>query len=136
MSTPTSGSWTAAAVTAALGICQAGWAISGDHTSLSSALVLAPLSLLAAAGLARVNCLEARLAVVLVVAAPLLMTALALTVGLPGQPRHVVDLTSLVALTAPIVVLVAIDVDRRLRARLASAAHDTDVEATIRGWAP
>lgn len=126
MGAPTRGSWTAATLTAAFGLGQAWWALGGDHVA-TSALVLAPLSLLAAAALARVNCLETRLAVVLVVGAPLLLTALALTIGLPGQPRHDLDPAALVGMAVPLAVLVAIDADRRIRthrARVAGARDD------------
>ncbi|MBM7517790.1 hypothetical protein [Nocardioides nitrophenolicus] len=114
MSAPTRGSRTAAALTALLGVGQLGWAIGGERAS-TTALVLAPLSLLAAAALLRVNCLESRLAVVLVVSAPLLLTLLALSIGLPGQPRHAFDAATVVGLALPAAVLVAIDADRRAR---------------------
>jgi hypothetical protein len=137
MGAHTRGSWTAVVLTALLGMGQVGWALGGDRSS-TTALVLAPLSLLAAAALARVNCLESRLAVVLVVTAPLLLTTLALTIGLPGQERQVLDAASLAGLAVPVAVLVAIDVDRRIRTRRARSTGSFDDEpgATGRGWAP
>lgn len=100
-----------------LGLCQLGWAGGlGDRTSVSAA-VLAPLSLLSALALSRANALETRLPVVVVAAAQLSLTLLALTFGLPGQTRHAVDGRTVVALAVAIGVLVAIDADRRARAR-------------------
>jgi hypothetical protein len=127
MGAHTRGSWTAAVLTALLGAGQAGWAIGGDRAT-TTALVLAPLSLLAAAALARVNCLETRLAVVIVATAPILLTALALTIGLPGQARQVLDAAAVAGLVLPFAVLVAIDTDRRIRTRRARSAgsHDDD----------
>ena len=125
MAAPTRGSWAAAALTATLGLGQAWWAVGGDRAS-TTALVLAPLSLLAAAALARVNCLETRLAVVLVATAPLLLTTLALTIGLPGQARQVFDAASLAGLVLPFAVLVAIDADRRIRTRRARSTGSDD----------
>ncbi|HWJ11320.1 MAG TPA: hypothetical protein VNS46_18205 [Nocardioides sp.] len=109
---------------ALLGLCQLWWARGlGDHTSVSSA-VLAPLSLLSALALSRANVLETRLPVVVTAAAQIGVTTLALTVGLPGQDRHVLDVPTSVALVVAFGVLVAIDADRRARtsARAASAA--------------
>lgn len=100
-----------------LGLCQLWWAGGlGDHTSVSAA-VLGPLSLLSALALSRVNALETRLPVVVVAAAQLFLTLLALSVGLPGQDRHAIDGPTTVALMAAVGVLVAIDADRRARAR-------------------
>lgn len=118
MSAPTRGSQTAAALTGLLGLGQLWWT-NGSERTAATALVLAPLSLFAAAALARFNCLESRLAVVLVVTAPLALTTLALTIGLPGQPRHAFGVAALVGLVLPFCVLVAIDVDRRTRSRRA-----------------
>lgn len=117
----TRGTWTAAVLTALVGADQAVWAVADDRAS-TTALVLAPLTLLAAAALARANCLETRLAVVLVAIAPILLTMLALTIGLPGQSRQAFDAAALAGLVLPFTVLVAIDADRRFRARRASPA--------------
>ncbi|GAA4084770.1 hypothetical protein ACFFOS_23480 [Nocardioides kongjuensis] len=125
MGAHTRGSWTAAVLTALLGVGQLGWAVGGDRAT-TTALVLAPLSLLAAAALARVNCLESRLAVVLVATAPILLTALALTIGLPGQSRQVFDAAALAGLVVPFGVLVAIDADRRIRTRRARTTGSRD----------
>ena len=105
-----------------LGLCQLWWAGGiGDRTSVSAA-VLGPLSLLSALALSRVNALETRLPVVVVAGAHLCLTVLALTVGLPGQVRHDVDPRTGVVLVMAIGVLVAIEGDRRERARSAWSA--------------
>lgn len=105
-----------------LGLCQLWWAGGlGDRTSVSAA-VLGPLSLLSALALSRVNALETRLPVVVVAAAQLSLTLLALTIGLPGQGRHALDGRTVVALAVAVGVLVAIDADRRARARSVRAA--------------
>lgn len=121
MSAPTTGSRTAAALTGALGAYQLWWASGGTHASVTAA-VLAPLSLFAALALARRNCMEARLASVLVVTAPLLLTILSLSIGLPGQPRHPFGAAALVGLLVPFAVLVAVDADRRRRTRRVGSA--------------
>ncbi|TNM38280.1 hypothetical protein FHP29_13420 [Nocardioides albidus] len=114
MGARTPASWTAVALTAVLGLCQVYWAL-GEGSS--SAGLMAPFSLLAALALARADCLEARLGVVVVAAAPLLLTALALTIGLPGQPRQPVGAGAVLGLAVPVAVLVALGLDRRERAR-------------------
>ncbi|HVK27717.1 MAG TPA: hypothetical protein VM575_05215 [Nocardioides sp.] len=104
-----------------LGLCQLWWASGlGDRTSVS-AMIFAPLSLLSALALSRANCLETRLPVVACAASQLLVTTLALTVGLPGQSRHPVDVPTASALLIVLGVLLAIDADRRARARSAGA---------------
>lgn len=100
-----------------LGLCQLWWAGGlGDRTSVSAA-VLGPLSLLSALALSRVNSLETRLPVVVTAAAQLSLTLLALTIGLPGQDRHALDGRTVLALVVAVGVLVAVDADRRARAR-------------------
>ncbi len=114
---PHTSGWRAAILlTALLGLCQLGWSGAlGDRTSVS-AVVLGPLSLLTALALSRANCLETRLPVVVVTAAQLCLTVLALTFGLPGQDRHAIDGRTVVILVVAVGVLVAIDADRRARA--------------------
>ncbi|QSR28646.1 hypothetical protein CFH99_23770 [Nocardioides aromaticivorans] len=104
-----------------LGLCQVWWAGGiGDRTSVSAA-ILAPLSLLSALALSRVNALETRLPVVVVTGAQLCLTVLALTIGLPGQVRHDIDVRAGIVLAVAMGILVAIEVDRRERARSAWA---------------
>ena len=119
MSAHTQGSRTAAALTTLLGLIQLWWAGGLEGHASASAALLGPLSLLAAITLARANVLETRLGVVIVVAGQLGLTALALSIGLPGQPRHGLDARALLGLVVPFTVLVAIDVDRRMRTRRA-----------------
>lgn len=122
MARHTTGWRVATLLMALLGLCQLWWAGGlGDRTSVSAA-VLGPLSLLSALALSRVNALETRLPVVVVTAAQLCLTLLALTVGLPGQDRHDLDGRTLVALVVAVGILVAIDADRRARARSVRAA--------------
>ncbi|KRC53559.1 MULTISPECIES: hypothetical protein [unclassified Nocardioides] len=116
MSAPTRPSRTAAALAAGLALCQFGFVLTGDHPSMTAG-VLAPLTLLAALALFRVNCLETRLAVVAAAAAPLLLTSLSATIGLPGQHPHTSVGGVLVGWVLPFAVLVAIDADRRARTR-------------------
>lgn len=105
-----------------LGLCQLWWAGGiGDRTSVSAA-ILGPLSLLSALALSRVNALETRLPVVVVAGGQLCLTVLALTIGLPGQVRHDIDIRTGVVLAMAIGVLVAIEGDRRERARSVWAA--------------
>ena len=116
MSAATRSSRTAAALAAVLAVCQLGWVVVGDRPSATAA-VLGPLTLLAAVALARFNCLEARLAVVLAAVAPLLLTTLSATIGLPGQHRHASPAGLLIGWVLPFAVLVAIDADRHARTR-------------------
>lgn len=115
MSAHTPGSRAAAVLTTLLAVVQLWWAGGIEGHASATAAVLAPLSLLAAIALARANVLETRLGVVVIVAAQLGLTALTLTIGLPGQLRHHVDARGLTGLLLPFVVLVAIDFDRRFR---------------------
>ncbi|WP_436701129.1 hypothetical protein [Nocardioides sp. BYT-33-1] len=121
MSPPTTASRSAAALTGVLGACQLWSASGGTHASMTAA-VLAPLTLFAAFALARRNCLEARLASVLAVTAPLLLTILSISIGLPGQSRHPFGAAALVGLLVPFAVLVAVDADRRRRTRRVGSA--------------
>lgn len=127
MSAPTAASRAAAALTGLLGLLQLAWAVGLGigHSSTTGAL-LGPLSLVTAAALAWINCLESRLAVVLVSAAQLGLTLLSLTIGLPGQARHAFDLRSLAEVVLPFAVLVAIDADRRVRTRRQRSGGTTD----------
>ncbi|TWG91132.1 hypothetical protein L615_008300000100 [Nocardioides sp. J9] len=84
-----------------------------------TAAVLAPVTLVAAVALSRRSCLETRLPVVVVVGAQLLATGLALAVGLPGQARTGLGVQEGATIVLVLGVLVALDVDRRARARSA-----------------
>jgi hypothetical protein len=117
MSAHTPGSRAAAGLTTLLGAIQIWWAGGLEGHASATAAILGPLSLLAAVALARANILETRLGVVIAVAGQLGLTALTLTIGLPGQPRHDVDGRGLLGLLLPIAVLVAIDLDQRRRTR-------------------
>lgn len=126
-------SWAARAtvpVTAGLALLQAWWAWGPADGTLSAA-VLAPLTLLAALALLRVNSLETRLAVALMAGAQLGTMLLAVVVGLPGQERHAFDATAVAALALPLIVFVLLDVDRHARcARRARTAGAPDLEVT------
>lgn len=115
-------------VTACLALLQAWWAWGSDGGGATTAAVMAPMSLVAAIALARVNCLETRLSVVLVAFAQLGLIGLALLLGLPGQARHPFDGHAVAALVLPFAVLVLIDLDRQ--ARRSSGAGSTDPEET------
>ncbi|AIY19424.1 hypothetical protein GUY44_03765 [Pimelobacter simplex] len=126
MSTSTGASRTAAALAGLLGLVQLVWAVGLGGPGSTTGALLGPLTLVAAAALARISCLETRLAVVLLSGAQLGLTVLSLTIGLPGQARHAFDLRSLAGLALPLAVLVAIDVDRRLRTRRSRSDGTTD----------
>jgi len=103
--------------TALLGIAQACWGVGIGRDASASAAVLAPLTVLAAIALARVPRLETRLAVVLAALAQLLLTALAVTIGLPGEERSPIGASEVVAVVLSLAVLVLVEIDRRARQR-------------------
>jgi hypothetical protein len=115
MATHTWPSRASVVMTAVLALLQAWWAWGADGDAASTSAVLAPISLVAAVALARVNCLETRLPVVVVAFAQLGLIGLALLLGLPGQPRHELDAQAVAALVVPLAILVLIDLDRHAR---------------------
>lgn len=125
MSGTTWASRAAVAVTAALAILQAWWAWGGG--SAATAAVLAPMTLLAAVALLRVNRLETRMAVVMAAFAQIGLTSLSLLLGLPGQTRDHPDTHAVTALLVPLAVLVLIDCDRRARTVLRAGSTDPEV---------
>lgn len=119
--TPASRATVAAVV--ALGLLQTWWAWGHGELS-SSSTMLAPFTVLAALALASLNCLEARLSAGLVASAQLGLISLALTVGLPGEARHPLDLQAGGALLVPMGILALLEVDRRgRRARRGGPGH-------------
>ena len=114
MKRPTIPAAVAALLAVLLGICQVRWAIDGTHSSATAA-VLAPLTILAGLALLRLNCLETRLSVILLVGAQLGLSLLALTVGLPGQPRHPVGVAAVTGAVLPLLALAVLAMERRRR---------------------
>lgn len=119
-------SYAAAVLTGVLGLTQLWWASGlGAHASATGAL-LGPLSLVAAVALGRISCFETRLAAVVVAAAQLLLTVLALSIGLPGQPRQPIGVRTTTGLLLPAAILVALELDRRRRTRRARSGTGTE----------
>lgn len=119
-------SWAMLGAVVVLALLQTWWAW-GDAELSTSSTTLAPFTVLAALALASLNCLEARLAIVLVATAQLGLITLALTLGLPGEVRHPLDLQAAAAVVVPTSVLVLVELDRRarrtLRARRGGPGH-------------
>lgn len=105
----------AVAALIALATLQLWWGREAPDEGLSIARALFPITLIATLVLARANCFESRLAVVLACGGQATITSLDLLFGLPGQPRDALDAASLAALLLPLLGIALVGLDWEVR---------------------
>lgn len=113
MATRTPLARTAVVLALLLAVLQLFWSAFRAHgIGVGIALALGIATLLIAVVHARVETFESRLAVQVVCGVQVALMALAVVIGLPGQPRHPVDRPAVIALLLPTVVIVLLVVDQ------------------------
>lgn len=102
-------------VLVALALLQLWLADRAQDDDLSIERMLFPITLIAVLVLARANCFESRLAVVLACSGQMVVAGLALLVGLPGQQRVSPDPASVAALLLPLAAVALVGLDWEVR---------------------
>lgn len=104
---------TATVLALLLALAQLFWAaFRADGAGVTIGTVLGVTTLIISALHARMESFESRLAVEVVCGVQVMLMALAVVLGLPGQPRHPVDRPAVIALVLPTLIIALLVADR------------------------